>query len=425
MAPTGIPAPPPAWLAGRRGAARAGGLRDHGAARLGGPRLDRGRARALGLVDPARRAARARGCPSSSCSRASCSGDRSRRPCCAGRRAAVRAAVRAQPGAAHPSRVLGRPPCHGARPRRARSSRRSRWAGFFGAIHDPWLLGEGRPPAAELLGRARFTSGVTPAWSLAVEVVFYAVLPLLALLAAGALARRRHGSLRRRVMAALAPAGVLLVVGLFGQAARDVRRSRARGGHRGRGTPSSTGSFLTHADLFAFGMAVAVLQVAARGWPDPHLAPAPAGGRSRARCTWTVPFLIVGFAALPHDVFEPLVHAALRAAARARRARTARRPAVRGSCACSSATDRRAGKASYSVFLWNYPVVAFLADHGLTARATPRGTSPPTWRSPCRSSACSPRRPTSASSALRCGCAASRAGRSSSRRSRDRAARPA
>ena len=28
------------------------------------------------------------------------------------------------------------------------------------------------------------------------------------------------------------------------------------------------------------------------------------------------------------------------------------------------------GKASYSIFLWNYPVIAFLAEHGLTVGAT-------------------------------------------------------
>ena len=66
----------------------------------------------------------------------------------------------------------------------------------YGAITTPLLLAK---DALLLQNYAPGTlsSGITPAWSLAVEVVFYMLLPLLALVAA-ALAVR-SASLRRRV----------------------------------------------------------------------------------------------------------------------------------------------------------------------------------------------------------------------------------
>jgi peptidoglycan/LPS O-acetylase OafA/YrhL len=58
--------------------------------------------------------------------------------------------------------------------------------------------------------------GIGPAWSLAVEVVFYLVLPLLVMLAWKLAADAP--ALSRRVVAALAPAALLLVLGLIGKA---------------------------------------------------------------------------------------------------------------------------------------------------------------------------------------------------------------
>ena len=59
-------------------------------------------------------------------------------------------------------------------------------------------------------------SGIVPAWSLAVEVVFYLALPLLGLLAV--VVARRAATPRWRLLAGLVPAGLLLVVGLSGRA---------------------------------------------------------------------------------------------------------------------------------------------------------------------------------------------------------------
>jgi peptidoglycan/LPS O-acetylase OafA/YrhL len=82
-------------------------------------------------------------------------------------------------------------------------------------VENPWLavrnatLTQGYSPTGLL-------SGIAPAWSLAVEVVFYLALPLLGLLAV--VAARRAATPTRRLLAGLVPAGLLLVVGLSGRA---------------------------------------------------------------------------------------------------------------------------------------------------------------------------------------------------------------
>lgn len=90
----------------------------------------------------------------------------------------------------------------------------------------------------------------------------YALLPLLALLALLA-ARRptRRGSPRSRAGAALAPAGLLLVAGLVGKLLATFAVPGREHAVSATWHAVIDWSFLTHADLFAFGMAVAVLRV--------------------------------------------------------------------------------------------------------------------------------------------------------------------
>jgi peptidoglycan/LPS O-acetylase OafA/YrhL len=62
---------------------------------------------------------------------------------------------------------------------------------------------------------ASLTTGIPPAWSLAVEVVFYLTLPLLALLAG--LAAGRASTYGGRIKAVLLPPVLLLLIGLSGK----------------------------------------------------------------------------------------------------------------------------------------------------------------------------------------------------------------
>jgi peptidoglycan/LPS O-acetylase OafA/YrhL len=112
-----------------------------------------------------------------------------------------------------------------------------------------------------------YFTGIGPAWSVAIEVVFYVALPLLVLLA-WALARGASSRSGRR-MAAFAPAVVLLLIGLSGKAAATylVRPEGGIGwvGWSGNWNSVLERSFWAQADLFAFGLALAVIRI---DWED-------------------------------------------------------------------------------------------------------------------------------------------------------------
>lgn len=206
-------------------------------------------------------------------------------------------------------------------------------------------------------------TGIAPAWSLAVEVVFYLSLPLL-VVAVTVPARVARSSAARRAISLL-PAGVLLVVGLAGKLAAAAAWS-------GDGWGADWGSvversFVCHADLFAFGMALAVLSVVVRdrglgisgGW---RLITAAAAlllysattlGMDRWGQLGTSPLNTV--TALACTLLLALVVVPERGGAPSRVARMLeRRPFV------------LVGLVSYSIFLWHVPVIFFLREHGLT-----------------------------------------------------------
>ena len=233
----------------------------------------------------------------------------------------------------------------------------------YGAITGPLLLAKD----ALLLQNyspGTLSSGITPAWSLAVEVVFYMLLPLLALVAA-ALALR-SSSLRRRVVALLVPAGILLVVGLLGKALTASLLSGQASTFTATWHAVVDRSFVTHADLFAFGMVVAVLRTLHE---DGRLT-LPARARSIADrvLVYSIPLVIIGFPTIPRYVFEPLF-SLLCALLLARVVLT---PVTGHRSGLVRFLERRpivaTGKASYSIFLWNCPVAAFLTVHGVTQR---------------------------------------------------------
>jgi peptidoglycan/LPS O-acetylase OafA/YrhL len=99
--------------------------------------------------------------------------------------------------------------------------------------------------------RGSMDSGIGPTWSLAVEVVFYISLPLLGLLALAVAGRSAR--VRRRTLAVVVPAAVLYGLGVGTSVLTD---------HMDRATALYAvlvRTFLYHADLFAFGMLLAVL----------------------------------------------------------------------------------------------------------------------------------------------------------------------
>jgi peptidoglycan/LPS O-acetylase OafA/YrhL len=126
----------------------------------------------------------------------------------------------------------------------------------IGALDDPVLL---LVNAAFLQSFHPDTvlTGIGPAWALADVVVFYAVLPLLVLLAYG-LAKRASTREGRR-LAALAPAALLFVVGLSGKAVAVFVLPGAAWEASWHAVIER--SFWAHADLFALGLAVAVFRV--------------------------------------------------------------------------------------------------------------------------------------------------------------------
>lgn len=236
--------------------------------------------------------------------------------------------------------------------------------GVDGAIRSPWLLLQDAL-LVQNLRPSTMESGITPAWSLAVEVVFYALLPLLALCAV-ALARHAAGR-GRRLAAALAPAGLLLAVGVLGKLLATFAVPGPESVFVDTWHSVLDASFLTHADLFAFGMVVAVLRVEheAGRFSLPNRALA---AIDCLLILGAAPFLIIGFWMIPRYVFDPaiaLVCAGLLARivlapARDRPSWVVRmlewRPVV------------GVGHVSYSLFLWNYPLAAFLTREGMLSR---------------------------------------------------------
>jgi peptidoglycan/LPS O-acetylase OafA/YrhL len=97
-------------------------------------------------------------------------------------------------------------------------------------------------------------TGIGPTWSLAVEVVFYLVLPLLGWLAA--VCARRASTLSGRTWAVLVPVGVIFLVGIAHKAVLSWFLVSP-----GYWPAMLARSFAYHADLFAFGMALAVLRI--------------------------------------------------------------------------------------------------------------------------------------------------------------------
>jgi peptidoglycan/LPS O-acetylase OafA/YrhL len=214
-------------------------------------------------------------------------------------------------------------------------------------------------------------TGIGPAWSLAVEVTFYVALPGLALVAyaLGIRCTTRRG----RRLAVLTPPVLLLLVGLSGKAAAAYAFPGIEpfAGWRSDWHSVLERSLWTHADLFAFGMTVAVLRVDS----EDRLLRLP---RHWAKGAVFLALLAYGLTAHHTYIDEHLsyspwntVMALACAMALAIVVLPARRP--RASRLVRLLEWRplvAAGVGSYSVFLWHEPLVRWLADHGLTLAGT-------------------------------------------------------
>ncbi len=212
------------------------------------------------------------------------------------------------------------------------------------------------------------TTGIAPAWSLCVEVVFYLSLPLLAV-SAVRLARGR--SWQGRMRAALVPAGVLLVLGIAGKIVASQTLSSSSQNELIGNTWHAVleRSFLAQADLFAFGMAAAVIVLAA----DDARLRNPQLLRSLAGWAAVVLAAVVGLAytnfGLNQRPYNTIVAAAggllilwLILPGRERRS-----PAL---SVLNSRVAVRLGVISYSIYLWHDPIIRWLGDHGHMAGGT-------------------------------------------------------
>jgi peptidoglycan/LPS O-acetylase OafA/YrhL len=210
------------------------------------------------------------------------------------------------------------------------------------------------------------TIGIGPAWSLAVEVAFYLVLPLLAL-AAIALARRARNR-RGRVLALLAPPLLLLLLGLSGKAAAAWwLPGKPLDGYLPNWHSVIERSFWAQADLFSFGMLVAVLHVEVsdgrirlpRNWRRLALGLALL---VFIPCAWTMHRGELSY--LPQNTGEAFAIALVFASIvlpdpdRVLLSRSMR--------VLESRVFLAVGLASYSLFLWHYPMIRWMRDHGLT-----------------------------------------------------------
>jgi len=202
-------------------------------------------------------------------------------------------------------------------------------------------------------------TGVLPAWSLSVEVAFYLLLPLLAVLA-HAVARWGASPVARAV-AALAPVVLLFGVSVAGKLiAMFVEPGAARSQASDWHTVIDR-SFVTHADLFAFGMLVAVLCVYWERGGTRLVSFASGGANGRILLYAGVPFTVLGYYVLSGYVYDS--GAAFFLSLLLARVIVREQPSRRRGLLEHPLTVKL-GLISYSIFLWNYPVLTFLKAHG-------------------------------------------------------------
>jgi peptidoglycan/LPS O-acetylase OafA/YrhL len=213
-------------------------------------------------------------------------------------------------------------------------------------------------------------TGITPAWSLSVEVAFYVALPALGWLAAAA--ANRAAGLRQRLAAVLMPVALLLVFGWVGKGIAATLITPGTGPNPGwDGDVQSVviRSFWANADLFAFGMVLAVI----RGAVEEQAMRLPRGWRTIGTAAFILTTAAVallsdaGLTAPGRVVYDDLA-----ALACALLLALVVLPNKAGTCDSHLVRllERRPiaaiGVVSYSVFLWHEPLVRYLHSLGIT-----------------------------------------------------------
>jgi peptidoglycan/LPS O-acetylase OafA/YrhL len=197
-------------------------------------------------------------------------------------------------------------------------------------------------------------------------VVFYLALPVL-VLAARPLARKAKDR-RGRILVLLAPLVLLLLIGLSGKAvAAHLFPAGPLAGYGTNWHSVIERSFWAQADLFAFGMLVAVLHVEV----SDHRLTLPLHWRRIAvglallvfvPCAWTMHMGEHSY--LLQNTGEALA-IAIALAAIVLPDFSSTRP-LRAVRVLESRIFVAVGIGSYSLFLWHYPMITWLRQHGLT-----------------------------------------------------------
>ncbi|WP_193341843.1 acyltransferase [Pseudarthrobacter sp. AB1] len=237
-----------------------------------------------------------------------------------------------------------------------------------GYLTDPFLL-ISNGLMLQTLTPGAIKTGIPAAWSLTVELAFYAVMPLLALIAIKVNSRRRSAA----VWWASMPIVAMLVIGAIGKysyglIANPANRAEAYWLEWGGNWTAVLGrSFLYHADLFAWGMVAAlILSLYQRGTLSArtlHLwrCGALALGVMAAIAGWLFEYSNSGFAVLSGAVIL-FVATPTRLHGAGRLATTLQmRP------------FERAGQISYSAYLWHIPVILLIQRYSLALPDTVAG----------------------------------------------------